>query len=224
MEDEQLVIVFAKPAVPGSVKTRLVPPLTEEEAAAFHLAALADVLALAERVAPGCVELHTAGDDAAVADFQRLFPRLTVRLQSDGDLGDRLGHAFAESFVRGVERALIVGSDHPTTPPEYLSRALARLDYSDVALGPSRDGGYYAVAIRRHSWPRAQIMFQGIPWSSPQVLRASLDRARGAGLNIAIVPGWYDVDRPEDLEVLRRDAHPDSACARYLAGILRNVS
>lgn len=217
MPEEECIIVFAKAAQPGAVKTRLTPHLTPEQAVDFHLAALADTLAAARRAIRGPVELHVAG--GADKAFRRLHPGVTVRPQVGDDLGARLSHAFATAFEGGATRVLIVGSDHPTLAPELLGELLSAADTADVAWGPSRDGGYYAIAIRRDRWPAAEAVLRNIPWSTDQVLAASLERARTAGLSIALGSEWYDVDAPEDLERLRRDAAPDSACARFLGGL-----
>lgn len=217
MPEEECIIVFAKAAQPGAVKTRLIPHLTPKQAADFHLAAMADTVAAARRATRGPIELHVAG--GATEEFRRLQPGLTMRTQEGDDLGARLSHAFAAAFERGATRALIVGSDHPTLPPELLSEVLSAADTADVAWGPSRDGGYYAIAIRRDRWPAAGAVLRDIPWSTDQVLAASLERARTAGLSIALAAEWYDVDAPEDLERLWRDAPPHSECARFLRGL-----
>ncbi len=214
-----LILVFTKPAVPGRVKTRLIPPFTPTEAAEFHLAALDDIVAAAQGVAGGEVQLCVAGDDETLDDFRRRYPGVQVWPQSEGDLGARLTAAFEDAFAADCERALIVGSDHPTVPAENLAEGLARLGSADVSLGPSRDGGYYAVGIRRGSWPAAATIFRNIPWSTPQVLEAGLAQAHRAGLNVVLLPQWYDVDRAGDLELLLRDASPDSASARFLRAL-----
>ncbi len=216
MSADERILVFAKPPEPGAVKTRLIPRLSAEAAAQFHLAALADTLAVAHKATAGRVELCVAGGAAAVQVFRRLYPDLTIRCQQGEDLGARLANAFAESFALGSERTLIVGSDHPTLPPELLAAGLARARTADVAFGPSHDGGYYAIAVRRERWPTAQAVLRDVPWSTPRALETSLARAREAGLEAALVPAWYDVDSPEDLERLRHDADPNSASARFL--------
>lgn len=220
-EAELLIVIFAKPAVPGRVKTRLLPTLTAEQAAEFHLAALADTVAAAKSVAGDRLELHIAGDADDAREFRARYPGCTVRRQCGGDLGGRLLYSFAGSFARGVERTLILGSDHPTLPPQYLVEALEHLRFTDLVFGPSRDGGYYAVGVRRDGWPGAQAAFEGIPWSTSAVLETSLDRARRAGLKVALTPEWYDVDRPQDLEALGRDALLESASLRLLDEIGR---
>jgi len=221
MAEKRLVIVFTKPAVSGSVKTRLIPTLTADEAAEFHLAVTSDTIAVAESIAGHLMELHVAGADDDLTEFRALYPGRAVQRQIGSDLGARLSAAFDASFGRGIEKTVVIGSDHPTLPPEYLVQAFDRLDSADIVFGPSRDGGYYAVGLRRGAWPAAQGAFEGIPWSTPQVLDTSLNRAREIGLEIATLPEWYDVDRADDLPVVAGDARPGSATMRFLMELWR---
>lgn len=220
-DPEPIVIVFAKPAVPGAVKTRLIPPLSPQQAAEFHLAALSDVLEVARQVAPQ-PRLLVAGDGRAVESLRRLHPGVDVDAQRGADLGERLCNAFGDAFAGGAERVLVVGSDHPSLPPAYLREALDSLGMVDAAIGPSDDGGYYAIAIRHASWPRAAVLFDSVPWSTADVLTTTLRRARAAGVDCRLTPGWYDVDTAEDLERFIRDAPPGSAAASYLEGLGRS--
>ena len=215
MADDDVIIVFAKPAAPGAVRMRLLPILTPEQAAEFHLAAQSDVVAAARRTAHR-LELHVAGDAKARSEFQALYPGLPVLAQSEGELGARLAGAFDGAFDRGFAQVLIVGSDHPTLPPSHLSVALELLSDVDLAFGPSRDGGYYAVSARRSGWPAASAVFAGIPWSTGTVLQTSLEQACSAGLSFGLAPEWYDIDRPEDFSALARDAAGESASLRFL--------
>lgn len=210
------ILIFTKAAVPGKVKSRLVPHLTPQEAADFQLAALKDVISIATALATGSVALYLAGESPEGLRLGEHFPGLELRIQEGVDLGERLANAFAASFASGARRTLITGSDHPTLPPDYLMETLELLDSADVALGPSHDGGYYAVALHRAGWPRAAALFERIEWSTPQVLETTRHRAERVGLSVALSPEWYDVDRPEDLDLLRRDARSGSAVARFL--------
>lgn len=221
MPEAELIVVFAKPAVPGLVKTRLFPTLTPDEAAGFHLAALADTVAAASQACPERVGLCIAGDEDDVGEFRTLYPDCPVWRQRGKDLGDRLSAAFDGAFAHGAARVLVVGSDHPTLPAAHLGEALRLLRSADVVLGPSRDGGYYAVGVRRTCWPQAGSLFREIPWSTPDVLQVSLERARDAALQVAMTPEWYDVDTSADLDLLRRDADPASSSARFLLEIER---
>lgn len=222
MADDELIIVFAKPAVPGAVKTRLLTILTPEQAAEFHLAALSDVVTAARRTTRR-VELHVAGGEEARQDLAARYPGLAIDSQITGDLGSRIASALEMTFGRGFSRALVVGSDHPTLPSSHLAMALDLIASVDLVFGPARDGGYYAVGARSSAWPVARAAFQGIPWSTAGVLEAAVERARAAGLSFGLAPEWYDIDRPEDLVLLRRDAAAESAALGFIRNVLGRV-
>lgn len=213
------LILFAKAPVPGRAKTRLVPALGAEGAARLYRAFLADTAEVVRRVR-GVDERELwvpdgSDSEEAIAAAGEGF---AVRRQRGEGLGDRLAHAFGRAFEEGSERALVVGSDHPTLPAAYLERGLAALEGADLALGPSDDGGYYAVGLRRDAWPRARSLFEDVPWSTPRVLAETRRRARAAGLRRTELPEWYDVDEPGELDRLREDVDPESRTAAALAG------
>lgn len=192
------LLVFAKAAIPGRVKTRLVGPLTPEEAAAVSEACLRDVVlrSTRERVA---LEIWYADEPGSAAWFAERFPDLPRVAQAAGDLGARMADAFARSFAAGSPRVVIVGSDAPTLPDATLTAAFADLLEGDGVVGPSLDGGYYLIGLQRAAWPAAGRLFGDVPWSTPGVLSRTLRLAGEIGLDLRVLPGWYDVDRPEDL-------------------------
>ena len=208
--------MFAKAPVTRSVKTRLVPALTPEQAVRVHVAALRDTVARAEAaIREAAVEVWAGGAGAdAVERVAALVPGRTVRRQAEGDLGARLVDAFSAAFEEGDDRVAVLGSDHPTLPAAHLAEAFDALKAADVALGPSDDGGYYALALRRECWPDARELFDSIPWSTSHVLETTRERARRAQLSVAELPAWYDVDDAHDLRRALRDAEPESALAR----------
>ncbi len=215
----ELLLIFTKAPIPGLVKTRLVPPLTPEEATRVHAAALRDTVALARRaVGSGSIELWVAGDAGALPMVAALCPGLRVEAQVGSDLGDRLARAFNAAFAREHERVLIIGSDHPTLPPDRLREGFAALAAEPLVLGPSEDGGYYAVGLHRRAWPRARGLFEGVPWSSPGVFAATLGRATALRLDVRLLDPWYDLDDGEDLERVLRDADRGSEIAKLFAG------
>lgn len=213
-----LLLVFARRPEPGRVKTRLSPPLEPAEAAAFYEASLRDVVAGAAQERAQ-LEIRYDGGPAAEAFFAREFPLLPHSPQADGGLGERLAAAFDGGFASGAERIAILGSDAPTLPVTSLAAAFDDLHEVDAVLGPASDGGYYLVGLRREAWPAAAALFDSIPWSTDDVLRASAERAQAAGLALRLLPGWYDVDRAEDLPRALADAAPDSHLRRWFDGV-----
>jgi rSAM/selenodomain-associated transferase 1 len=185
--------VFAKWPHPGTVKTRLGGPAgwNAAVARAFLLDTLARTAGLADRRVLAFAPPEARGPFAALVSGVVLTP------QADGDLGARL-HAFlAGELGGGAGKVVVVGTDSPTLPPEYIARAFAALDRADVVLGPATDGGYYLLGCRR-----APPVFDGVAWSSPQVLGETVDRLGDPGWELALLPPWYDVDTPEGWAML----------------------
>lgn len=205
------LLVFGRLPEPGYVKTRLHPELTGEGSAVLYEAFLDDAMKLApDGVA---VELWVPDRPGAKERLAPRYPAARVRLQPGGSLGDRLDTAFARAFGEGVGRAVALGSDHPTLPADFVGRAFDALEERPVALGPSLDGGYYAVGLRGAAWPRARDLFAGAPWSTPRLFAWTRARAASLGLDCAELPPWYDVDRPADLVRMADDLTEGSATA-----------
>lgn len=210
------VLLFGKVPRPGETKTRLAPALGEAGAARLYRAFLDDTVRLARASGADRVELWLAGAGEGDGGPDGLPGDLRLRRQSGEGLGERLRRAFGAVFREGAARAAVLGTDHPTLPPGRLDEAFDALDGADVVLGPTPDGGYYLLALRREAWPGADDLFRRIPWSTPDVAATTRERAREAELALAEIEAWYDVDEPADLERLRRDAAPGSATARAL--------
>lgn len=189
-------------------------------AADLYRAFLLDTAARLARVPADRRELWVP-DPPAARELTASLPDFRLRRQRGGDLGERLRHAFRTAFDEGAGRVVVVGSDHPTLPPDHLERAFDALRTSDVVLGPTPDGGYYAVGLRSGARPAAGEIFGDVPWSTPEVLERTEANARGLGLAVSRLPPWYDVDEPEELERLGRDVEEGSATARALARLGR---
>jgi uncharacterized protein len=210
------VLIVAKAPVPGRAKTRLVPPLTPEQAAGLHEALLLDTLEACRLEEPATGLLYADPADAPVlarvaGDGVRLVP------QEGRGLGDALRLGMARGLARGP--TALVSSDIPGIPPGSLTRAFALLEDGscDVVLGPAHDGGYWLIAMREP----AEAPFRDIPWSTPAVWAATLERCEVAGLTVATVDLWRDVDTPVDLAFLLEDAEnlPAPRTVRALRGL-----
>jgi rSAM/selenodomain-associated transferase 1 len=216
--DDALIVVARKPS-PGSTKTRLCPPFTPESASEFYRCLLLDTLALAARL---------ANVDHSVAYTPPNARPYFEALSSDGfrlvaqrgvDLGERLNNALADHLALGYRRVAIMNSDGPTLPLPYLEEAFWALDGVDITLGPSHDGGYYLIGMRR-PWP---ALFQGIAWSTPQVLPQTLAICRHLGLRVHQLPAWFDADVEADLERLHRELENDPESAPHTWGFLQHT-
>jgi len=187
-----LVILFAKAPVPGRVKTRLQPRLSAADAVALEIAFVSDMLEMLRAdLEMADIELHT--DVPTPAWAQHGVPQ---RLQAAGGLGAKLLFALAGALADGRPRAMVVGSDAPTLPASHLRGLLSST--ADVALGPTSDGGYYAIACRK-THPR---MFDGVAWSGPEALAGTQQAVGACGMTVDVGLEWFDVDEPADLDRL----------------------
>jgi rSAM/selenodomain-associated transferase 1 len=193
------IAFMAKASVPGRAKTRLVPPLTFDEAANLNTAFLRDVadnvlLAAHNALAHAGIAGYAAyGPPGAEAFFNRILPRSIGLIGAWlPNFGDCLFATIAEIFARGHGSAVVLNADSPTLPTALLietAAALARPGDRAV-LGPSSDGGYYLLGLKaahRH-------MFDRIDWSTERVAEQTRARAREIGLEVHSLPVWYDVD------------------------------
>lgn len=184
-----VVIVFAKAPVAGCVKTRLIPRLGAEGAAALHDAFVRDLIGRLRVKFE--VELHTDTETDAWRELG-----VARRLQVSGDLGARMLAALREALDAGRPSAMIVGADAPGVPLEFVEKLLQ--GGSDVGLGPAEDGGYWGIAARRVGCG----MFRGVEWGSAEAMQQTQTACRAEGLTVELGDVWYDIDDSSGLDRL----------------------
>ena len=227
--------VMTKAPQAGRVKTRLVPPLTPEEAAELNKCFLRDTAAA---ISSGCsrssvsdaqkryepdashseaaraqccgVAVYTpVGAESAYID---ILPANFNLLPQRGDgFGDRLYFALEDLFKCGFASVCLIDSDSPTVPAENFAEAVELLGRREdrVVLGPSDDGGYYLIGVKK---PHRHL-FEQIDWSTDRVLNQTIQRATEIGLEHKLLPSGYDVDDDASLRRLCNDLLGDSTRA-----------
>jgi uncharacterized protein len=193
------IVVMLKAPRAGRVKTRLSPPLAAEDAAELAACFIEDTLRQA---------LRSTGQVIIAYDPPDGFPELQAYapagvqwlVQEGGDLGRRQDAAITCAAVQGFGPIALVGTDSPTLPARHVASALTSLEQSaaDLVLGPTRDGGYYLLGVRRP----VSGLFGGVAWSAGGVCRQVEQNAAALGLRVELLPPWYDVDTSEDLRRL----------------------
>ncbi len=197
MSNPNTLLVVAKQPVPGDTKTRLCPPLSYAQAAALYECFLYDTLDLMRKVVNVQCGIGFLPEDAREY-FHRLAPDMELTCQVGASLGERLDHLLTQALASGSGRAVVMDSDSPTLPAEYISQAFDRLEDADVVLGPTRDGGYYLIGMKQ---PQPRLLRQ-VQMSTPHVLADTLALAEAAGLAVSLLPTWYDIDTIADLHQL----------------------
>lgn len=200
MADLPLWVVFAKYWQPGAVKTRLAAAMGADPAAALYRVFLET---LVRRLSPlaGVRQLRFTPFEHRRAFVDLANGGWQVEEQGGGDLGSRLQQCCTEAFQRGLRRVLILGSDSPNVPLDYLQSAAELLNRFPVVLGPSDDGGYYLVGVSGTVPP----IFEEMTWSTPDVWAQTVTRLQENEVPFAELPAWYDVDELNDVERLFGD-------------------
>lgn len=187
-----LVILFAKAPVPGQVKTRLQGVLGPRATVALYEAMVRDIALKLNELEFSCgIQLHL---DRPFNGWQEI--RFERRIQVPGDLGVKMLAALQAGFKEGYNPVAILGTDCPHLPLPYLRELL--VSTADVALGPTRDGGFYAISCRRVH-PR---MFAGVPWSTQSTLQQTIEQCQACGLSVELGSECFDIDEAEDLRML----------------------
>ncbi len=203
------LVVLAKAPVPGRVKTRLCPPCSPAEAALLAEAALTDTLECVRRVPASRYVLALDGRPG------RWMPGgYEIAPQRSGTLDRRLAAALATSSGP----VLLVGMDTPQLDPALLEAGAEAFRDPAVAalLGPSTDGGYWAIGLRSGAWAAAAV--HGIPMSTDHTGRAQMGRFEELGMRVATLPELRDVDRFDDAVAVAGDHD-----AGHFAGAVRSL-
>jgi len=197
-ESLPLLILFARAPEVGQVKTRLAPVLSAAACAQLQEAMTVDLLdatgSLPVRRMLACTP--TTAHPFFLQCAQK--HQIVLRKQEGASLGDRIAEAMGWGFGEGFQRVALIGVDSPTLPLAFLREAFARLETHRTVLGPTLDGGYYLIGARDAS----PNIFTNIPWGTDRVFTETLNRFNEQHLSCHLLPFWYDVDRPADLNLL----------------------
>jgi rSAM/selenodomain-associated transferase 1 len=195
--------VMAKAPRPGKVKTRLSPPLTPQQAAQLNVSFLQDTAENLAAVghAAALISYTPVGDEGL---FEGLLPEAFSLVAQRGDaFGERLLGAAQDILACGYGSVCLIDSDSPTVPREAYEQAVAELARPGdrVVLGPTADGGYYLIGMKRaHA-----AVFDRISWSTEKVYAETCERALEAGIELVELPLWYDVDDAATLKILQAE-------------------
>lgn len=212
-----LAIMVKAPRI-GTVKTRLVPPLSHEEAAALYRCFLKDIRPKLSSISG--VDIFAAyTPEGSDGELRPLMPAGVCFLQQEGAcLGERMFNVFKELSLKGYGAVTIVGSDAPDLPTEYIEGAFKTLEDggTDAVVGPAIDGGYYLVGLKNP----VKALFEGMEWSTPAVMRRTIEKLEAYSLQYSLLPVWHDIDCPADLSYLKDNPGcPESAAYLSARGL-----
>lgn len=194
------IIVMAKVPTAGNVKTRLQPFLTPEQCAELAECFLLDTVNKLNSLSTRIIMAYSPNKERD--SLQKLLPRQRTLIKQKGnDLGEKMFHAFQFAFKKNFDAVVMIGTDSPTFPLDFIEKAFEYLQTADAVLGATEDGGFYLIGLRKL---RSEI-FEKVEWSSPDTFRQTVRNIKKFDLKLTLLPSWFDVDLPADLERLRKD-------------------
>lgn len=204
------VICFTRVPRPGVTKTRLLPVLRPEQCAGLHWAFLKDLAAVYSQLD---VHLFVAYvPDPNWEQLKSVFPSAGYIPQKGADLGEKMYRAIRKVLELGYESVVLTGADLPMMTAEHLQSGFAVLEEKDIAIGPTSDGGYYLIGMKK----ACRDVFRVEGYGGASVFENTVTAAKDAGLTVGLAAGCDDVDTPEDLWNLAKTADPSSHTAQYL--------
>ncbi|MFK7972297.1 MAG: TIGR04282 family arsenosugar biosynthesis glycosyltransferase [Bacteroidia bacterium] len=191
----RLLITFVKHPIAGQVKTRLAAGVGHEAAIAIYQKLLLQTRSAAQG---GDWDVQIwYGNSVPEHDLwqETGWPRA---LQQGEDLGARMHFAMSKALEEGYEHVALIGSDLAEMDTLLLEDAFEKLEEYDTILGPSADGGFYLIGLKK-AMPR---LFLSKSWSHDQVLEQAIEQIKKENCTLHLLPVCHDVDTQEDLVYL----------------------
>ena len=189
MNSSTLLIVFAKNAQFGKVKTRLATAIGDEQALEVYNY-LFDVTEQIAQQLESC-DVHVYFSDWTEQETYIGRPKF---IQQGSDLGERMGQAFSTSFDLGYRRVIGIGTDLPDLSVEIIQDAVQALTSNDVVFGPADDGGYYLLGMNNYY----SCIFENKAWSTENLLQSTLDELSEQQRTVYLLESKNDIDTYKD--------------------------
>lgn len=190
------LLIFVKNLVSGNVKTRLAASIGNTAAMKVYERLLQHTCNISKNVVATKIVFYSdfidRKDTWNPVEFEK-------KIQSRGALGERMLRAFDQTFKKGIQRVIIIGTDCPGISESILNNAFEALNMVDVVIGPADDGGYYLLGMKEvHKY-----LFEEISWSTSLVLEQTIDRCQKQHLKYQLLDVLADVDEEKDLKHMK---------------------
>lgn len=206
---KRAIIIMAKVPSAGNVKTRLQPYFSSDDCAKLSMAFLQDAVNKAKTVCENVILAYSPTEE--INALRRILPSQSIYIEQTGrDLGERMFNIFEFAVEQKSDSIVMIGTDSPTFPAEFIEKAFVLLENSaDAVLGETEDGGFYLIGLRKLQ----KEIFENVEWSSPRTFLQTKGNIEKLNFNFIGIPKWFDVDTPEDLQKLKNElsANPQSA-------------
>lgn len=189
---ENALIIFIKNPRPGKVKTRLAKDIGEPQALNVYIKLLDITRTVAQHTNASKFLFY---DQHINQEDEWSDKNFIKRKQSAGDLGDRMTKAFA-TVLQDHRKAIIIGSDCPGISSSIIDDAFNALDHHDIVIGPTFDGGYYLLGMKKLH----DFLFVDMQWSTDTVFNETMSRVLSLNLTYHMMDKLSDLDNINDLK------------------------
>ncbi|HBG27932.1 MAG: hypothetical protein A2Y10_18335 [Planctomycetes bacterium GWF2_41_51] len=188
-----LVLLFVKQPIAGLVKTRLAKKIGDKAATELYKCFVEDLL---EKLKVNGFDFRICLWPPDPPEDIRNWLGTDYWPQEGDDLGQRMRNVFLRAFSNSEEKVVLIGSDIPDVPAEYLFESFDALENCDIVLGPCHDGGYYLIGLSKKV---PEMIFEQIDWGAKNVYDQTLSKIKQLRLKLYELPKWFDIDTYEDL-------------------------
>lgn len=199
--DDRCLLFFIKSPEKGRVKTRLASAVGDEMAVRLYRRFLLETLFTLNR---GTFLFYLCFyPENSLSDLKGWLGDDYLYMPQKGeDLAERMKNGFIDAFAMNFKRVVLIGSDIPDLPLEFIEEAFTSLQEKDIVIGPSLDGGYYLIGFKDKNF--SLRVFEGIPWSTKRVFEETMKILKQEGLTVHTLQHWRDIDTIDDLKNLPR--------------------
>jgi hypothetical protein len=185
----------------GRVKTRLAASMGDERALELYKRFLLNILSTLNK---GTFLFYLCFYPAdALESLRKWMGGDYLYMPQQGEnLGERMKNGFIEAFTLNFKRVVLIGSDIPDLPLEFIEEAFASIREKDCVIGPSSDGGYYLIGFKDTKF--SPQVFKGIPWSTERVFEETMKILEREGLTVHTLRPLRDIDTIDDLRKFQR--------------------
>lgn len=194
------LILMTRIPIPGKTKTRLMNVLSGEECAKLHKCFLWDLFNVFDVIKENVDIFLSYTPDGALHLLEDMLPDYVEAFPQEGeDLGERMANAIDFVLNRSYDKVVLIGSDIPAIGPSDIKEAFRLLDFNDICLGPTHDGGYYLVGMKKL---HRDVFCRDLKWGKKSVFESTMFIANNLGLRVGLAPKHMDIDTAEDISVL----------------------
>ena len=189
------IILFLKYPTEGKVKTRLAKTIGNKKAALIYKIMAENAIQSVEKFTRTYKYIfYTEKNDMQLVN-DWIKKKYFYALQDGNDLGERMKNAFRQVFAHGSKKAIVLGTDIPDISKEIINEAIMELDKYDLVVGPSPDGGFYLLGMKKYY----HFLFEDIIYSTSSVFEKTINRAKRHSLTFKLLKPLSDIDTEDEL-------------------------